>query len=253
MKWMKWKTIPIVATAFLSGTLTTSAPAAASGDAIIRASLWDHGDIPELTVGADHERMYRAVKVSGTRTRNLEVESNSVYLGWGIAPWLQGFGTAGYAQVKRVNRDAWGDGFFRGRLGLAAHLWRAEIPAPDFMKGAVSLRAAADYGYGRFNDDVDAGHWHDASVSATAHYEILAEERPGRTSYPYSMDLYAGPIAQWISGEWDVEGARRNIEQDRLVGLAFGANVFMTPRFSLGAHLRLFDTFGWRASLRLAF
>ena len=250
---MKRMTIGTAAIVLWSGMFTASALAAASGDAIIRASLWDHGDIPELTIGADHERLYRTVKVSGTRTRNLEVESNSVYLGWGITPWLQGFGTAGYAQVKRVSRDEWGDGFFRGRFGLAAHLWRADVPAPEFMKGAVSLRAAADYGYGRFDDGAEAGHWHDASIATTLHYEILAEERPGRTSYPYSMDLYAGPIAQWISGERDVEGARRDIEQARLTGLAFGANVFMTPRLSLGAHLRLFDTFGWRASMRLAF
>ena len=228
--------------------------AAATGEASLRASLLEGRPVPGVTIGVDHERLYRTVKPKGTRTRNLEVESNGVFVGVPLAPWLQAFGVGGYAQAKHMDeREDWGDGFFRGRIGLAAHLWHADVPAPEFMAGGVSFRAAIDYGYGKFDDDEDSGHWHEGSLTATMHYEILAEERPGRVSYPYSLDLYAGPVAQWISGERDIEGATRSFDQAQVGGLAFGANLFLTPRLSLGAHMRLFDTFTWSAGLRLTF
>ncbi len=230
-----------------------AAYAAASGDASIQSSLWESLTLPGLTVGADHERLYRTVKPEGMRTRNVEVESNSFFLGLPLNSWAQIFGSGGYAQVKRMNRHDWGDGFFRGRVGLAAHLWRVNVPEPEFMAGGLSLRAAADYGYGSFDDGEESGHWHEYSFTATIHYDILAEDRPGQASYPYSLDLYVGPVAQWLTGERLIEGGNRPFEQSRVVGLAFGANLFLTPRLSIGSHLRLFDTFTWRASLRLSF
>jgi hypothetical protein len=223
------------------------------GDASLRASRWEGVAVPGLTVGVEHERFYRRVLSSAGQKRNIEAESFSVYFGYPLAPWLKAFGTAGQVQVKLDQTDDWSDGAFRGMAGLGAHLWRLEIPDPAFMAGAISLRAAVDYGYASYDQDGESGHWHEASLAATVHYEILAEERPGRPTPPYSVDLYAGPVAQIVTGRRSFDGVDRSFDEARTIGLALGANLFITPALSVGAHVRFFDTFSWRAGIRYSF
>ncbi len=244
-----------LAAILVAGSAATVRPARASevGDASLRASLWEGVSVPGLTLGADKERFYRAILFPGGVKRNIECETYAAYVGYPIAPWLRLFATAGYAQVKPAPNADWNDGILRASAGAGLNLWRLDVPAPEFISGAVSVRAAAEYGFAAYDQNGESFRWGDTTVSATLHYEMLARQDAGRTAYPYSLDLYAGPIAQFVRGRQDIGGVERSFEEARVTGVAAGASLFLTPSLSVGAHLRFFDTFSWRAGLRLTF
>lgn len=223
------------------------------GDASLRSSLFEGVAVPGLTLGADKERFYRAVLFEGGERRRIECETYAAYLGYPFAPWLRLFVTAGHAQVKPAPRAEWTDGILRASGGLSVSIWRLEVPSPEFLSGAVAVRAAGEYAYASFDQRGESFRWGDTSVSATVHYEIYARQDAGRANYPYSLDLYAGPIAQWVSGRQEINGVERSFNEARVTGAATGASLFLTPSLSVGAHLRFFDTFSWRAGLRLTF
>lgn len=243
----------ICAAAFAAVWLSRPAPATEVGDASLRSSLLEGRSAPGLTVGVEKERFYRAVRFSHGASRRIEAENYAVYLGYPLTPWLRLFGTAGYAQVRRADVPEWSDGVLRGRGGVGVHLWKLEAPAPDFMAGAFSLRAAAEIGMTAYDEGGESCRWQEYAGALTLHYNILAEERPGRPAPPHSLDVYAGPLLQWIRGRRHIEGIERTFEENRAAGLAAGANLFLTPALSIGAHLRFFDSFSWSAGIRYVF
>ena len=250
------KTLRIVLAAILlAGAETAVRPARASdvGDASLRARWLEGVAVPGLTLGADKERFYRAILLPGGAKRNIECETVAAYFGYPVVPWLRVFATAGYAQVKPAPNADWNDGILRASAGAGASLWRMEVPAPEFISGAVSIRAAAEYGFASYDQNRESFRWGDTTISATLHYEMLARQDAGRAALPHSLDLYAGPIAQFVRGRQTVGGVERSFEEARVTGIATGASLFLTPSLSLGAHLRFFDTFSWRAGLRLTF
>ncbi len=243
----------IVTAALAAGVVSSPVAATEIGDASLGPSLAEGRSVPGLTVGVEKERFYRAVRFSHGPSRKIEAENYAVYLGYPLTPWLRLFGTAGYAQVKRANVNDWSDGVLRGRGGVGLHLWKQEVPAPEFMAGAISLRAAAEVGFTAYDEGGESCRWQEYGGAVTAHYNILAEQRPGRAALPYSLDVYAGPLVQFIRGRRHIEGIERTLEENRAAGLAAGANLFLTPNLSLGAHLRLFDSFSWSAGVRYSF
>jgi len=250
------KTMRIVLAAILlAGAEASVRTARASdvGDASQRASAFEGVAAPGLTLGADKERFYRAILFSGGEKRNIECETYAAYFGYPVAPGLRLFATLGYAQAKPAPDAEWTDGFLRASAGAGLNLWRLEVPKPEFIAGAASVRAAAEYGFASYDQNGESFRWGEATVSATLHYEMLARQEAGRAAPPYSLDFYAGPIAQFVRGQQTIDGVERSFDEARVTGVAAGASLFLTPTLSIGAHLRFFDTFSWRAGLRLTF
>jgi hypothetical protein len=248
---MKMKIFPVsvagcllIATGAQAGSMTSSA----GRGTLVESSSW-----APLVLGADYEEMKRTVVIKSGGSAELRARSTRAVIGVDVAPWLTLYTGLGRTE-GRVFEPVWRGDDFTWSLGLEAGLWSTEIRDPKFMEGRFSIRLAAEYARMEFDETPrESADWEDIQAALLANYEIFVDAPGALEAFPYSLTLYAGPVLSRVDGTLRSAGDRRAFEQDRDVGLLFGADLALSRKLSVGYAGAYYEEYTHRVSVRFRF
>jgi len=229
-----------------------AARGAALGEAGPRESLLGSESLDRWTVGLDYERQARRVTLDGGADATLYLRSTSAFLGYDFAPWFTLFGTVGQAE-GRLYTGSYGDTDLRLSAGVDVNLWQYDVADPGFLAGRLTLRGLAEFASSNFEEGDAEVDFTETFGALTLNYEIFVEDLKATRRIPYSLVLYVGPAYSALDGEAELGGAEESFDEDRTLGFAAGADLFVAHNLSLGFHLQEFDHTTYRGTLRYHF
>ena len=179
----------------------------------------------------------------------LKAESLSLYVGYDIEPWLTVFGSVGAAEVDSESGiDT--DSKMKVSAGVSAYVWEADILAPIFMAGRLSLKPTAELS--RYESETAVGdvEWVEALVALPFGYERFDRYPESPKGIATSLALYVGPAISYMDGSVDTIAGNVDFNHDELLGVIAGLDIFLAPSVSLGAEFSIFEETSLSASLR---
>ena len=201
-----------------------------------------------VSVGMTYEDIKRDVAFDGFDAI-LDAQSFSLYVGYDILPWVTVFGSVGGAEIDgEPGIDT--DSKLKVSAGVSAYVWEADILAPVFMAGRLTLKPSAEIS--RYESDTDVGdvEWIEAVVALPFGYERFDRYPESPNGVATSLAIYAGPAISYIDGTADTILGDEDFEHDELLGLIAGVDIFLSAGVSLGAEFSVFDETSVSASLR---
>jgi len=201
-----------------------------------------------VTVGVTFEDIKRDVEFDDFDAV-LDAEALSLYVGYDILPWVTIFGTVGGSEIDgEPGIDT--DSKLKVSAGVSAYVWEADILAPIFMAGRLTLKPTAEIS--RYESDTDVGdtEWIEVMAALPFGYERFDRYPESPKGIATSLALYAGPAISYIDGSVDTILGDEDFEHDELLGLIAGVDIFLSAGVSLGAEFSVFDETSVSASLR---
>lgn len=198
--------------------------------------------LQKVVVGADVEHVGRTISPDGLPDRSLDVYVYSAFVGYDITPHSTVFGTLGSTddQAPTASHDGSGSGL-KASLGANVNLASYDIRHPALLLGdRVQARLLAQVS--RY--DADTSDWWEGALALPITYEITegdhvvnapADER-------LMLALYAGPQISYLNGKLDLGAQDADFDASQVFGFFAGADLYLTPFVSLGAHVDIFDT-----------
>lgn len=242
--------VVVVAAVFLAQGFT--GVAGTFPGSISRAPLVAGRVSDRVSIGLGYQRIERGVDLGGGLESVLEATSLSGYAGLDVLPWLTVFVTAGSVELEReagINTDPG----LKVSGGLSAYVWEADVLAPGFMAGRLSLKLNAEFT--RYESDTAIGTvtWTDAMVALPIGYEKFDGYATSASGLETSLAIYAGPAMSFMEGSTKMRFGDVDFDGSEEFGLVAGADVYFSPQVSLGAEVTVFDEISYGASLRFHF
>ncbi len=201
-----------------------------------------------ITVGVSYEDIERGIEFDDV-DHILRADALSLYLGYDVLPWVTVFGSIGGVELDSVDGTD-SDSKLKVSAGISAYIWEADILAPIYMAGRLSLKPMAEISHYE-SDTIDGDvEWIDVMAALPFGYERFDRHPESPKGIATSLALYVGPAISYVDGTVDTSSGDDDFEHDELFGVIAGVDVFLSAGVSLGAEFSIFDETSAAASLR---